>query len=128
MNDWGRPSATAVRRGNELLDPDRPRLRLISFKPLTKNTLRGFCEVELPSGLRIREISIHQKSGKCWAGLPARPVIDGEGRHHLVDGKKQYSALLEWRSRDLSDEFSRRIVALVRAQHPDALDPELGAL
>jgi hypothetical protein len=86
-------------------------MRLVSFKPLIRNTLRGLCEIELPSGLRIREISIHTKIGKSWAGLPARLVIDGEGRHHTVDRKRQYGALLEWRSRELSEEFSRRRIS-----------------
>jgi hypothetical protein len=72
------------------------RMRLRSFRPLEKNTLRGFAEIELPNGLRIREISIHtKKNGNSWVGLPGRPVIDGEGRHHVVDGKRQYAALLE---------------------------------
>jgi hypothetical protein len=100
------------------------RMRLVSFRAALKNTLRGFAVVELPNGLRILDIPVHAKGGKAWAGLPGRPVIDGSGRHHTVDGKRQYAKLLEWRSPELGDEFLRRVVDLVRAEHPDALQDE----
>jgi hypothetical protein len=32
--------------------PTKPGMRLISWKPLTKNSLRGFATVELPIGRR----------------------------------------------------------------------------
>ena len=102
--------------------PPRPtRLRLISWRAQQKNTVRGFCEIELPNGLRIRDVSIDVSHGKAWAGLLGRPVLDEEGCHHVLAGKKQYAALLEWRSLDLSDELSRRIIDLVRAHHPEVL-------
>ena len=37
-------------------------------------------------------------------------------------GKPRYTAIVEWSSPALRDEFSRRVVALVRAQHRDAFD------
>jgi hypothetical protein len=101
--------------------PDRPRLRLISFKPLTKGALRGFANVELPNGLRITDCPVLTSSGKAWATLPSKPVLDRDGKHVEVSGKKQYSPILEWRDRDLSDRFSTAIIELVRAKHPDAL-------
>jgi hypothetical protein len=70
-------------------------MRLLEWRALRKNTLHGFCVIELPSGLIIRDISIHEKGGKWWASLPARPMLDAEGRHvsnHA--GHKQYAALL----------------------------------
>jgi hypothetical protein len=76
--------------------------------------------VELPSGLVVRDISIHAKAGKRWASLP---MLDAEGRqlrNHA--GHAQYAALLGWKSRDPADEFSRRLVELVRAYHPEAFE------
>ena len=75
--------------------------RLISWRPLQKGSLRGFCNIELPSGLVLRDISVHISHGKAWAGLPAKPVIDSGGRHHIVDGKKQYAPIAEWKSKAL---------------------------
>jgi len=39
------------------------------------------------------------------------------------DGKKMYAPFLAWSSKELRDRFSDAVVALVRAQYPEALDP-----
>jgi hypothetical protein len=98
------------------------RMRLVSFKPLAKGALRGFAHLELPNGLRITDCPVLTSNGKAWATLPSKPVLDREGRHVEVSGKKQYASILEWRDRDLSDRFSSAVVELVRAKHSDALD------
>jgi hypothetical protein len=108
---WGTPSA-----------PSRPTMRLLNWKPLVRNSLRGFVDIELPIGLVIYEIPVLTSHGKRWASLPSKPVLDRDGKHVETNGKKQYVPILEWRSRELSDAFSTRIVELVRATHPDAFD------
>jgi hypothetical protein len=98
------------------------RMRLISFKPMVKGSLRGFANVEIPPGLKIADCPVLVSHGKAWATLPSKPVLDQEGRHHVVNGKKQYAALFEWATRDLADRFSTRIVELVRERHPEVLE------
>lgn len=110
---WGSPPVT-----------ERPRMRLISWKPLRKNSLRGFATVELPIGLKIVDCLVLVSNGKAWATLPSKPVLDAEGRHAKPDGKAQYASVLEWRSRDLSDRFSAAVVALVRERHLEDLEAE----
>lgn len=96
------------------------RARLVEWRTFRKNTLRGFAVIELPSGLIVRDVTLHEKAGKWWAGLPARPVLDAEGRHVANHGgHKQYAAVLGWRDRDLADRFSAVVVELVRAEHPE---------
>ena len=96
---------------------------LREWRQVRKNTLRGFCVVELPSGLVIRDVSIHEKGKKRWASLPSRPMLDTEGRqvrNHA--GHAQYAVLLGWRDRDLADAFSARLIELIRREHPSDLD------
>jgi hypothetical protein len=113
-------AATAASRSEH--PAPRP-MRLISFKPVRKNSLRGFCSVELPIGLRIDDISIHVSHGRTWASLPAKPMLDAEGRQKRdANGKAAYSAMLQWRDRELADRFSERVVELVRQSHPGAID------
>ena len=51
-----------------------------SFKPLKSNTLHGFCDIVVPElHLRIHDITIHEKNGKRWIGLPAKPQLTREG-------------------------------------------------
>jgi hypothetical protein len=103
-------------------DHGKPHMRLVSFKPLLKGTLRGFAHIELPIGLCITDCPVLVSNGKAWATPPSKPVLDRDGRHVEVNGKRQYAPILEWRDRDLADRFGAAVVALVREAHPDALD------
>jgi hypothetical protein len=123
------PSQDALRAAQKATwgaKPDaapQPRMQLREWRPMRKNTLRGFCVIELPSGLVIRDVSIHEKAGNWWASLPSRPVLNSNGKHVSNQaGHKQYAALLGWRDRDLTDRFSAAVVELVRATHPGDLD------
>lgn len=111
-------TATAATWGGS---PPPRRMRLVSFKPLVKGALRGFANVELPNRLRIDDCPICVSGGKAWAGLPAKPVLDRDGRHVETDGKKQYAALLHWPDRATADRWSDAVAALVRAEYPEAL-------
>jgi len=97
-------------------------MRLIKWKPLVRNTLRGFADVRLPNGLIVREIPVHETHGRRWAALPSKPQIDRDGQLRRVDGKIAYTPVLEWDSRELREGWYDRVVALVRQAHPDDLD------
>jgi len=87
----------------------RPRMTLIKFQMLKKNTLRGFCVLDIPSGLIAREVSIHENNGKFMASLPTKSVLYAEGRqvsNHY--GHRKYAELRGWRDRRLADAFSGR--------------------
>jgi hypothetical protein len=97
-------------------------MRLVSWKPLAKNSLRGFATIELPIGLKISDIPVLVSHGKAWASLPSKPQLDKDGQHKRdVNGKPAYAPILEWRDRDLSDRFSAAVIDLIRASHPEAL-------
>jgi hypothetical protein len=116
-----------LRRAEQLwgAKPEAPpqRMRLISFKPLVKNSLRGFATIELPIGLKISDIPVLISHNKAWASLPSKPQLDRDGQHKKdINGKPAYTAMLEWRDRDLADRFSQAVVELVKAVHPNAFD------
>jgi hypothetical protein len=126
------PSQAALRRAEAATwgalptsghQAEQKRMRLIAWKPLVKNSLRGFATVLLPIGLKISDVPVLISNGKTWASLPAKPQIDKDGQHKRdVNGKPAYSPVLEWKDRDLSDRFSQAVVALVRAEHPADLE------
>ena len=99
------------------------RLRLISFK----GSMRGLVSVEPPIGLRLLDCPMMIGSNRAlWVALPARPVLDRKGRHSKPNGRAQYTKMVEWRDRELSDRFSAAVLALIHQAHPHALDEELG--
>jgi hypothetical protein len=105
--------------------PESRRMRLISFKPLVKKSLRGFASIELPIGLKISDIPVLVSHGKAWAALPSKPQIDKDGQQKRdANGKPAYSPILEWRDRDLSDRFSAAVIELIKAANPEALKGE----
>ena len=114
---WGERGARSAE------PPARPGLQLLGFKSVRKNTLRGFAEVRLPNQLIISDIVVGEANGRQWALLPWKPLVDRAGNLRRDDaGKIRYSPVVEWGSPALRDEFSKRVVALVRAQHRDAFD------
>jgi hypothetical protein len=127
-----RPSAAEIRAGTAMWGsrPDtaaaKPRMRIISGKKVVKGSLRFICKVGLPFGsgeLEIADVMVFSSHGKSWANLPSKPVLDQNGVHVTAEnGKKMYAPFLEWSSKELRDRFSAAVVALVRAEHPDALD------
>jgi hypothetical protein len=98
-------------------------MRLLSFKPLVKNSLRGFGEFELSNGLRLIDCPVLVTNGKAWVALPSKPVLDRDGRQKTdANGKAVYVPVVQWRDRNLADRFSEAAIELIRAAHPDALD------
>jgi len=96
----------------------------VGWKPLHRNTLRGFCDVRLPElKLCIHDVAVHQHdSGARWAALPSKPQIDREGNAKRgPDGKIAYVPLLELEGRPVRDAFSAAVVRALIAFDPHAL-------
>jgi hypothetical protein len=70
--------------GNSRISQDG-RFVALNWKPYEKNTLRGFCDISLPSGLIITGCSLHEQDGKRWVALPARPYQKSDGTTNYVN-------------------------------------------
>lgn len=98
------------------------RLKLLAWRLVQRGSLLGFAEVELPIGLQIKGVIVMTGRNGVWAGLPARIELDREGRAKKdANNKPVYAEILAWRSRELTDAFSRRVVELVRNAYPNDL-------
>lgn len=103
--------------------PARPGLVVADWRPLLKNTLRGFATVTLPNGLTISEIAVHVKDQRSWASFPGKPLTGRDGTP-LLDpgtGKQRYSVLLSWPDRPTANRFSGAVIDAVEAKHPGAV-------
>ena len=54
-------------------------MRATNFRRCRKNTLIGFFDLVLPSGLILRGCALHLSHGRHWVGLPAKPYTDASG-------------------------------------------------
>jgi hypothetical protein len=65
-------------------------IRCTKFRPFRKNTLLGFCDLELSrTGLILRDCTLHEKCGKRWIAFPARSFIGH-------DGETKWTPLIEF--------------------------------
>jgi hypothetical protein len=95
---------------------------VLDVKPVRKNSLRGFAAVRLPNGLIINDVVIGESNGRRWALLPSRAMIARDGALIRDGDKIRYAPVVEWGTRELQQQFSRRVVALVEADFPDVFD------
>jgi hypothetical protein len=94
-----------------------------AFRPMLKNTLRGFADVILPvTRLVIRDVAVHQIGNRCWINLPSRPMLNKDGSPMLNDrGKPLYFAFLRFTDEAAHLQFERAVIAALRATHPHVL-------
>ena len=93
------------------------------WKPLRKGSLLGFVTVSFPSGMIVHEISILQSNGRGWASPPSKPMVDRNECVMTDDaGKRRYSAIIEFASKDTRERWSDAVIAALLAAHPEALD------
>ena len=80
--------------GATYTDNEVEKMKILKFRRYEKNTLKGFIEVELPSGLIIKDITWHQKEDREWLGLPAR-------QYDKEDGSKGWANLVEFSDKSI---------------------------
>jgi hypothetical protein len=74
-------------------------------------------------GRVINYIVVSEANGRQGGLLPSKPLLDRDGSAiRGVGGRVRYALVVEWGSAELLNEFSRRVVVLVRGQYPNAFD------
>jgi hypothetical protein len=64
--------------------------RASNFKPFRKRSLRGYADLELPSGLILRGCALHENgNGDQWVALPSRSYTS-------LDGSTKYAPVVEF--------------------------------
>jgi hypothetical protein len=55
-------------------------IRCVKYRRFEKNTLKGFCDLELTRvGLILRDCTLHEKDGRQWIGFPAKSFTGHDG-------------------------------------------------
>lgn len=79
-----------------------------NFRSYTKNTLRAFFDLQLPSGMILRGCTLHISHGKHWVGMPARS-------YENTAGATTWTPVVDFRDKATQDRFQREAVAVVLA-------------
>jgi hypothetical protein len=97
------------------------------FKAVTRNSLRGFARVRMPSGMVFHDVGIYETNGTRWASPASKPMLgrDGtqikrDGTQIKRDGKPAYQPMISFVSKEARDKFSSTIIAAIEASHPEA--------
>jgi DNA-binding cell septation regulator SpoVG len=98
-------------------------MRITAWRPLHKNTMRGFVSIELQVGLVISDAIVHVGTNGPWVAMPGKPQVEPDGTlRRGPNGKPAYVNILSWRSRALADQFSSAVISELIRRHPDALE------
>ena len=92
------------------------------WKPLARNSMRGFMTVTLPSGMVVHDIVVHVTNGQPWAAPPSKQMIGRDGGALKdANGKGRYSPVISFADKATRDRWSDAVIAALTAAHPDAL-------
>jgi hypothetical protein len=88
-------------------------MKIKNFKSFTKNTLLGFFDVELDSGLVLCGCTLHQTGGRHWIGLPSKPYTKD-------DGTQSWTKIVDFRDKKIADKFQETVTPLAIAANEGA--------
>lgn len=93
--------------------------KVLDWKPIAKGSLRGFCKIEMPSGMVICEIGVFFGENGLWAAPPSKAMVGRNGPVMGSNGKPRYSAMVEFTSKDLREKWSGAVIAALVREHPE---------
>lgn len=100
-------------REPDLFDPVST-IRVLDWKPVRKATLRGFVSLQLPSGMQLFGLSLHERpDGSHWLGLPSKEWTDSSGQ-------RKYERLVNFADHETAARFQRDALAAIEAHLRDA--------
>ena len=100
-------------------------IEIVSYRKYEKNTLQGFLSIRMTNiKLEIHDLCIHQKNGKRWVSLPAKPLLSKES-----GDKPSYVAILDFYDKTYLEKFqSATLMALDSwvSEHPEIAQEKRG--
>jgi hypothetical protein len=94
-----------------------------NWKTYIRGTLRGFADIRIGAWhLNLRDVAVHEKNGRRWAQLPAKPQLD-DNRELIREpsGKIRYYRNIWFDDRELADRFGDAVIAAVQRRFRGAL-------
>jgi len=99
--------------------------RLLDWRPVQRNSLIGFAQVQFGSGLIISEIAVHVAGSRVWAQPPARPWIEENKLILTETGKPRWQPIIDFANHGVRASWSRQVVAALKEARPEVLPESL---
>lgn len=81
-------------------------MKITRWNEYKSGTLQGFLDVELVSGMGVRDLTLHQKDGKSWIAYPSKP--------YQKDGETKYSNYIFFEDTNRHNKFQEQALAAER--------------
>ena len=94
------------------------------FKAVTRNSLRGFARVRMPSGMILHEVVVHCTNGAWWVSPASRPALDSSGKQMVKAGKPVWQPIVTFAPKEIRDRFSTSVITALRISHPEVFNDE----
>jgi len=99
--------------------------RLLHWRPMPKNSLLGFAQVQFSSGLIISEIAVHRSGSRMWATPPARPWVASFPPDAPPPDKPRYQPIITFANHGVQASWSRQVLTALRAEQPDLFGDQI---
>lgn len=97
-----------------------PPVIISDWKPLHRNTLRGFFTVHLPSGMTLHDVALHCTENTWWVSPASKPMLDKDGVALRDEaGKIRYSPIISFESKTARQRFNSIVISALQHAHPE---------
>jgi hypothetical protein len=86
--------------------------RLVKWEPLASRSLFGRCTVSF-GGLIVHDIPVFRdpNTDALSVGTPSTPQLDATGHVRVREGKRQYTPILSFETKEARERWSRIVLA-----------------
>ena len=91
---------------------ERPPAVARNVRHIVRNTLRGFADIELASGLVLLGCAIHVKRSHVWIQMPSRSFESG-------DGSAKWIATVDFIDSETRAQFQKLALEALREHFPE---------
>jgi hypothetical protein len=97
-------------------------LRILKFTARGTNSLIGFADVQLASGMILHDVQIRVRAANVWAMPSSKAMLDRDNNTMRDDGNKvTWSNQISLVDKETRTLFSHAVIEAMRLAHPDVL-------
>jgi hypothetical protein len=99
----------------------RPRAKLLAWTAHESGSLKGFADIQFPSGLQIAGICVHVAGSRAWASPPGRLWIEHGELARDESGKPRYAQFIRFANHGVRARWPDAVLAAVNEHDPAIL-------